>query len=44
MRYEGDRYKDTACEEIANLYGGVVVEQSAEAVKEEVMRLTGVRE
>ena len=26
-------YKDTACEEIANLYGGVAVEQSIEALK-----------
>lgn len=26
-------YKDTACEEIANLYGGIVVEQSIQALK-----------
>ena len=26
-------YKDTACEEIANLYGGIVVEQSVQALK-----------
>ena len=32
-------YKDTACEEIANHYGGVVVEQSAEAVKEEILKM-----
>ena len=32
-------YKGTACEEIANLYGGIVVEQGAEAVKTEILKL-----
>ena len=26
-------YKDTACEEIADIYGGMVVEQNVEALK-----------
>ena len=33
-------YKDTACEEIANLYGGVAVEQSVDALKMAVEQLT----
>lgn len=32
-------YKDTACEEIANIYGGIVVEQSVQAIKKVIERM-----
>ncbi|MGM9642822.1 MAG: glycosyltransferase [Eubacteriales bacterium] len=32
-------YKDTACEEIANEYGGIVVEQNLEELKDAVLKL-----
>lgn len=32
-------YKDTACEEIANEYGGIVVEQNVEVLKDTVLKL-----
>lgn len=31
-------YKDTACEEVVNMYGGVAVKQSVKAIKEQIMR------
>ena len=33
-------YKNTACEEIANLYGGIAVEQSINALKNAIEQLT----
>ena len=32
-------YKDTACEEIVNEYGGIVVEQNLEQLKDAVLKL-----
>ena len=32
-------YRDTACEEIANIYGGIVVDQSIHALKEAIEQL-----
>jgi len=32
-------YRDTACEEVANLFGGTVVDQSAESVLSEVIKI-----
>ena len=33
-------YKNTACEEVANLYGGIAVEQSINALKTAIEQLT----
>ena len=36
-------YRDTACEEVANLYGGIAVEQNLSCVLNEIRRITGGR-
>ena len=34
-------YEDTACEEVANLYGGIAVPRGPEHLKDAILKLTG---